>query len=57
LPTADQVSHHRRQAIELTLQPVVFNRYVLAVDVADFPKTFVERGHYARRGSGRPGGN
>src|SRR4029077_5921597 len=51
--TADQVSHQRRQAIELALQPVVLDRYVLAVDVAGFTEPLAECGHIARRGFGR----
>ena len=46
--TADQVSHQRRQAIVLALQPVVLDRHVLALDVAGFTKAFAERGHIAR---------
>jgi hypothetical protein len=47
--TADQVSHQRRQAIVLALQPVVLDRHVLALDVADFAKALAERGHIAPR--------
>jgi hypothetical protein len=36
--TADQVSHQRRQVIELAFQPVVLDRHVLALDVAGFTK-------------------
>ena len=46
--TADQVSHQRRQAIVLALQPVVLDRHVLALDVAGFAKAFAERGHIVR---------
>ena len=41
--TADQVSHQRRQAIVLALQPVVLDRHVLALDIAGFAKSFAER--------------
>ena len=53
-PTADQVSHQRRQAIVLALQPVVLDRHVLAFDVAGFAEAFAERGRIARGGIGRP---
>ena len=46
--TADQVSHQRRQAIELALQTVVLDRHVLAFQVAGFAETFVERTHPIR---------
>ena len=41
--TADQVGHECRQAIVLTLQPVVLDRHVLALDVAGFVEAFAER--------------
>jgi hypothetical protein len=46
--TADQVSHQRRQAIVLAVQPVVLDCHVLALDVAGFSKPLAERGHTAR---------
>ena len=51
--SADQISHQRRQAIVLALQPVVLDRHVLALDVAGFAEAFAERGHIARGGIGR----
>src|SRR5215468_2203324 len=52
--TTHEVSHERRQAIELALQPVVFHRYVLALEVAGFVEGFAERSRIAPRGLGRP---
>jgi hypothetical protein len=46
--TADQVSHQRREAIVLALQPVVFDRDVLAFDVAGFAEALAEPGRMAR---------
>jgi hypothetical protein len=40
--SADQVGHQCRQAIVLTLQPVVFDRDVLAFDIAGFVEAFAE---------------
>jgi hypothetical protein len=42
--TADQVSHQRRQTIVLALQPMVFNRHVLTIDVTGFAKALSKRG-------------
>jgi hypothetical protein len=53
--TADQVSHQRRQAIVMALQPVVLDRHVLALDVAGFTEPPPERGHKARHRIDRPG--
>src|SRR5262249_16767259 len=44
-----------RQAIVLSLQPVVLDRHVLAFDVAGFIEAFAKPGHVARVGIGRPG--
>src|SRR5262249_14207461 len=52
--TADEVSHDRRKAIELALQPVVFDRHVLAFDVAGFVEAFAERSDIAYGVLGRP---
>jgi hypothetical protein len=49
--TADQVSHQRRQAIELAVQPVVLDRHVLTVDVAGVAPE--RRSFGAHAGSGR----
>ena len=51
--SANQIGHQCRQAIVLTLQPVVLDRHVLALDVAGFIEAFAERGHKARVGIGR----
>jgi hypothetical protein len=40
--TVDQISHQRRQAIELALQVVVLDRHVLALDAAGFAEAFAE---------------
>ena len=48
--TTHEVSHERRKAIELALQPVVLHRYVLALDVAGFVEAFAERGGKGRIG-------
>ena len=48
--TAHEVSHERRKAIELALQPVVLHRYVLALDVAGFVEALAERGGKGRIG-------
>src|SRR5437763_8296894 len=55
--TADEVSHERRQAIASTVQPVVFNHYVLALDVPGFVEGFAERSRIAPRVLGRPNVN
>ena len=44
---ADQIGHQYRQTIVLTLQPVVLDLYILALDVTGFVKAFAERGHVA----------
>src|SRR5262245_34128252 len=46
--TADKVGHERRKAIVLTLQPMVFDHHVLALDVPDFVEAFTERSSVAR---------
>jgi hypothetical protein len=48
--TTHEVSHERRKAIELALQPVVLHRHVLALDIAGFVEALAER-----RGKGRIG--
>src|SRR5262249_20152989 len=48
--TTHEVSHERRKAIELTLQPVVLHRHVLALDVAGFVEALAERGGKGRIG-------
>src|SRR6516162_4484323 len=51
-PPAHEVSHERRKAIEFSLQPVVLDRHVLALDVASFVEALAERGR--ERCIGRP---
>ena len=48
--TTHEVSHERRKAIELALQPVVLHRYVLPLDVARFVEALAERGGKGRIG-------
>src|SRR5215467_592657 len=48
-PAAHQVSDQRWQSIILTVRPTVLDRYVLALDVADFFKSLVERGDHWRK--------
>jgi hypothetical protein len=43
-PATDQVSHQRRQAIVLALQPAVLDRHLLALGVAGFVEAIAERG-------------
>jgi hypothetical protein len=51
---ADQIGHQCRQAVVLSFQPVVLDRYVLPVDVAGFLEAFAERGRTERGAIGRP---
>jgi hypothetical protein len=53
--TADQVSHQRRQAIELVVQPVVFDHHVPAFNVAGFTEPLAEGAHKVPRASPDPG--
>jgi hypothetical protein len=48
--TTHEVSHERRKAIELALQPVVLHRYILALEVAGFIEALAERGGKGRIG-------
>ena len=41
--TADELSHERRQAVVLAVQPVVLDHHVLALDVAGFVEGFTKR--------------
>src|SRR5262245_10781600 len=52
--TADKLSHKRRQAIVLAVQPVVLDHYVLALDGAGFVEAFAKRSGMALRAIGRP---
>jgi hypothetical protein len=48
--TTHEVSHERRKAIELALQPMVLHGYVLALEVAGFVEALAERGGKGRIG-------
>jgi hypothetical protein len=48
--TMHEVSHESRKAIELALQPVVFHRYMLALEVAGFVEALAERSGKRRIG-------
>src|SRR5262252_5439007 len=50
-----EVSHERWQTIELALQPMVLDRYVLILNETGFAEAFAERGSTRRRGIGCPG--
>src|SRR5262249_16795356 len=52
---AHEVSHERWQTIELALQPMVLDRYVLILNETGFAEAFAERGSTTRRGIGCPG--
>jgi len=51
--SVDEIGHECRQAIVLTLQPVVLDRHVLAFDDAGFVEAIAESDHVARGGFGR----
>jgi hypothetical protein len=42
---ADNVRHQRRQPIELTVQPVVLDRYISVLDITSFAEALAERIH------------
>jgi len=46
--TTREVGHQSRQAIELTLQPMVLHRHVLALDVAGFVEALAEPSNKGR---------
>jgi hypothetical protein len=52
--SANQIGQQRRQAIVLALQPVVFDRHVLAFDVPGFVEALAKSSRKARGGIGRP---
>src|SRR5262245_53724090 len=52
--SADQIGHQRREAIVLTIQIVVLDRYVLTFDVAGLVEAFAKRGRIACVRIGRP---
>jgi hypothetical protein len=51
----NEISHQRRQPIELVVQPVVLDGYISVLDVSSFAEALAERSYSALRGSGRPG--
>jgi hypothetical protein len=52
--SADEIGQHRRQAIVLAFEPVVFDRHILAFDIAGFAEAFAERRRTRRGAFGRP---
>jgi hypothetical protein len=52
--SANQIGQKRRQLIVPALQPVVFDRHVLAFDVPGFIEALAKCGRKARGGIGRP---
>jgi hypothetical protein len=54
-PTADKICCQRRQSIELTLSPAVFDRDVVAVNVADFNDALTKRRYKVGRTFGVTG--
>ena len=42
--TADQIGRQRRQSIVLALRPAIFDRHILALDIAGFFQALAERG-------------
>jgi hypothetical protein len=44
-PTTNQFGRHHRQAIVPILRPTVFDRHILAFDVASFFQAKAERAH------------
>ena len=49
----DQIGHHHGQPIVVAFHPMIFDRYVLPVDVAGFAKAFIESGRVALIGMRR----
>jgi len=49
-----EIGHQGRQAIIVTLQPVVFDRHILAFDKACFVEALSKRGRVTHVGIGRP---
>src|SRR5262249_27787341 len=49
--TSDEISRERRQPIQSSLRPAIFDRDVLTLDVTGFVQATAERAHY---GSVRP---
>ena len=48
--TTHEISHERRKAIKLALQPVVLHRYVLALDIAGLVEAVAKSGGKGRIG-------
>jgi hypothetical protein len=48
--SANQIGHQCRKAIVLAFDPMVFDRYVSAIDVAGFAEPLIESGHITRVG-------
>ena len=46
--TTNQLSRHRRHSVVLPLRPAIFDRHVLALDIAGFLQALTERGHHGR---------
>src|SRR6476619_4489749 len=42
-PTTDQIRRHFWQTIEYMVRPTIFDRHVLALEIAGFTQTFAER--------------
>ena len=38
--TGNQICHHRRQTVILTLRPAIFDRHIVALNIACFAQTF-----------------
>ena len=51
----DQIGRQRRQSVVLTFRPTVFDRHILAFDIARFLQTLVERRDLLAQRSGRSG--
>ena len=55
--SADQIGQQRRQAIILTLKPMILDSHILAFDIAAFVEAFAKRGHITLGAIGRPVSN
>jgi hypothetical protein len=53
-PTVDEVRHNGRQAVKLTVQPVILHRHILTLDPAGFVEAFAKRISKTKIGLGRP---
>ena len=52
--TADQIGRQCRQSIILTLRPAIFDRHILALDIAGFAQALAERVNEVQRILGDP---